>query len=61
MDAHVRVGSLEKAVLEPVGLTDAEDVSGSLEVGDIGGLVRGVGDHEHDVDDRLRRKPGHGC
>jgi hypothetical protein len=59
VDVHVRVGALEQAMLVPVGLADAEDIARGFEVGDVRALVGRVGNDEHDVDQRLGRKPRH--
>ena len=59
MQVDARVRPPEQPVLEPVGLADAEDVAGRFERRDVRLLVGRVRDGERDVDDRLRREPGH--
>src|SRR6266540_1384828 len=58
VDAWVLV--LEKSMLEPIGLADPEHVPRILQGRNVCLLVGGVGDREHDVDDRLRNQPRHG-
>ena len=60
VEVHLRVGSLEHPVLEPVGLADAEDVARGLERRHVRRLVGRVGHDEHDVDDPLCGEPGDG-
>ena len=58
VDVDGTVGGSEQAMLEPLGLADAKDVAGRLEVRHVRALCGRVGDLERDVDDRLGRQAG---
>jgi hypothetical protein len=58
MEIHVDLRAIEQAVLVRIRLPDAQDIPGRFQRRDVGGLIRGIGDHEHDVDDRLGDEPG---
>ncbi len=59
VQVHGRILSSQQPVLVPVRLAHAQDVADSLQLGHVRTLVGGVGDNEVDVDQRLRREPGH--
>jgi hypothetical protein len=50
----------EHPVFEPVGLVDPQPIAGVLEAWQIPCLVRGIRDHERNVDDRLRGQSRNG-
>jgi hypothetical protein len=58
MQVDVCGGAFEDAVLEPVGLPDLEQISGLLQVRQVGVLVRGVDNHQDHVDDWFGGEPG---
>ena len=56
---YVRVVIAQETMLVPVGLAELQHVTRSLQIGQISGLIRGIGNREHDIDRRLSREPWH--
>ena len=56
MDLDVGLAVPQEPVLVPVRLTDHEHIAGRLQIRHVGRLVRGVADHQDDVDQRLGRQ-----
>lgn len=59
MEVNVGVRPLKHTVLVPVGFSDTKQIAGGLQGWQVGIFIGRVGDHEHQVDDRLGYQAQH--
>lgn len=60
MNVHVLFGRAKHSVLVPIRFAHSQFVTGAFQLRQIRGFVRGVFNHDEDVDDRLRREARYG-
>ncbi len=60
MQIQLWIRAFEHPMLEPLRLSNPQDVAGGFQVGQVLVLVRRIGHLDHDVDHRLGREAGNG-